>query len=62
VINLKFELEEYHRCIKNEELIADLQRAASDWINRQLVVSSITRKANLALQHVFEDLVVGLMH
>ena len=35
-VNMKFELEEYHRGIKNEELIADLQRVASE-LNKSAV-------------------------
>ncbi len=55
---MKFELEEYHRGITNEELIAELKRVAFKLNKVALNRTDNDEHGKMALRHIFEDLAV----
>lgn len=57
---MKFELEEYHRGVSDDELIADLKRVALDLGKRSVTRDEQDEKGNFIVRPSFVGLEVGL--
>lgn len=58
---MKFELEEYHRGITDDELLADLKRVALEFNRTLLLGTSMMKKVNMERLLILGDSVAGSM-